>query len=120
MNKTNRIRTFFVLGAGILIGSYSLWNHSVLQKEKKAELQTKEIKEEQVAETSTKAETENEYVIINENGYLTVYKNDRKTIYFRTAISYEELNSELQKQIEDGFWIKNTQELYDFLENYSS
>lgn len=120
MNKTNRIRTFFVLGAGLLIGSCFLWNYTVAQKEKSQEAQTEEVAEKQTKEASATTGKEKEYVIVNEDGYLTVYKKDLKTIYCHTAISYQELSTDLQKQIDKGYWIQDTQELYDFLENYSS
>lgn len=122
MNKTNRIRTFFILGAGVLIGSYSLWNYSVQMREEmdaKEKQQTEQAKEEATRETGA-SKSAYEYVIVNENGYLTVYKKDLKTVYFNTDISYRELSTELQEKIDNGYPIQDTQELYDFLENYSS
>lgn len=123
MNKTNRIRTFFVLGAGVLIGSYSLWNYSVQMKEEHAKpkenQQVEQVQEEKTEETGA-AKAAYEYVILNEDGYLTVYKKDLKTVYFNTDIPYQELNKELQEKIDHGYPIRDTQELYDFLENYSS
>lgn len=123
MNKTNRIRTFFVLGAGVLIGGFSLWNYSVQMKEEelkpKEEQKVEQVQEEKTAETGA-AKSAYEYVIVNEDGYLTVYKKDLKTVYFNTDIPYQELNEELQEKIDNGYPIQDTQELYDFLENYSS
>lgn len=123
MNKTNRIRTFFILGAGLLIGGSYIYQHTMQIKEEEL-LSIEELEPEIVQEVETKetsvAKTAYEYVIVNENGYLTVYQKDLKTVYLKTDISYSELDEELQKKIDEGYLIQNTQELYDFLENYSS
>lgn len=121
MNKTNRIRAFFLLGSGLLIGSSVIWNH-VMEKsleEQEIQLQTEEMPEESAAEVS-KEETPFEYVIVDEEGYLTVYRKDFKTVYLKTNISYWSLEKEMRERISQGYLIKDVQELYDFLENYSS
>lgn len=71
-------------------------------------------------EGDASSETPYEYVIVNDNGYLTVYQKDLKTVYFQTDIPYAELHTELQKKIDQGYLIQDAEELYDFLENYSS
>lgn len=76
-------------------------------------------KQEEMKETSG-SETPYEYVVVNDNGYLTVYQKDLKTVYFQTDIPYAELHTELQKKIDQGYLIQDAEELYDFLENYSS
>lgn len=118
MNKTNCIRTFFALGTVLLIGSLSFWGDSKNAKDVE-EQPKKEAVQEKTMETTT-PKTAYEYVIVNEKGYLTVYKKDLKTVYCRTAIPYSELDEELQKKIDCGYLIQDTEELYDFLENYSS
>lgn len=123
MNKTNRIRTFFVLGAGLLIAGGYYWNYTV-QKQEEARLtkekqQIEETKDEDTRETGSEKKAY-EYVIVNEDGYLTVYKKDLKTVYLHTDISYEELHDDLQQKIDNGYPIQTPEELYDFLENYSS
>ncbi|OLA92328.1 MAG: hypothetical protein BHW44_02910 [Roseburia sp. 40_7] len=110
MTKTNRIRASFILGAAILTGAGCLWN---------ASLETSKPKQEEMKETSG-SETPYEYVVVNDNGYLTVYQKDLKTVYFQTDIPYAELHTELQKKIDQGYLIQDAEELYDFLENYSS
>lgn len=118
MTKTNRIRASFILGAAILTGAGYLWNTSLETAPEKNEEKSKP-KQEEMKETAS-SETPYEYVIVNDNGYLTVYQKDLKTVYFQTDIPYAELHAELQKKIDQGYLIQDAEELYDFLENYSS
>mgnify|MGYP004454124837 FL=1 len=118
MTKTNRIRASFILGAAILTGAGYLWNTSLETAQEKKQEKSKP-KQEEMKETAS-SETPYEYVIVNDNGYLTVYQKDLKTVYFQTDIPYAELHTELQKKIDQGYLIQDAEELYDFLENYSS
>ena len=118
MTKTNRIRASFILGAAILTGAGYLWNASLETAPGKKQEKSKS-KQEEMKETAS-SETPYEYVIVNDNGYLTVYQKDLKTVYFQTDIPYAELHTELQKKIDQGYLIQDAEELYDFLENYSS
>ena len=86
---------------------------------KKKKQEKSKPKQEEMKETAS-SETPYEYVIVNDNGYLTVYQKDLKTVYFQTDIPYAELHTELQKKIDQGYLIQDAEELYDFLENYSS
>ena len=113
MTKTNRIRASFILGAAILTGAGCLWNASLETAPEKKQEKSKP-KQEEMKETAS-SETPYEYVIVNDNGYLTVYQKDLKT-----DIPYAELHTELQKKIDQGYLIQDAEELYDFLENYSS
>ena len=118
MTKTNRIRASFILGAAILTGAGYLLNTSLETAPEKKQEKSKP-KQEEMKETAS-SETPYEYVIVNDNGYLTVYQKDLKTVYFQTDIPYAELHTELQKKIDQGYLIQDAEELYDFLENYSS
>lgn len=60
------------------------------------------------------------YYLIEENGYITVYYMDKKTVYEYTDIQVEILPEEIQKKIKSGNYITDIQQLYNFLENYSS
>ncbi|MBR4999103.1 MAG: hypothetical protein IKY10_04400 [Clostridia bacterium] len=46
--------------------------------------------------------------------------SDRETVYEYTDILVSELPYVLQNEIKNGKYIENMQELYGFLENYSS
>ena len=60
------------------------------------------------------------FYLMKLNEYVVVYKSDRKTIYEYTDILYEELPANLKEEIKNGKYMGNIEELYGFLENYSS
>lgn len=63
---------------------------------------------------------ENCYYLYEVNGYVVVFLSDKKTPYEYTDIVYEELPELLRTEIKNGKYIEGTEELYGFLENYSS
>lgn len=60
------------------------------------------------------------YYLIEEFGFVNIYLQDKTTIYEFTDIKIGELPQELQDEICTGKGLASEQELYDFLENYSS
>ncbi len=54
------------------------------------------------------------------NGYIVILKGDEKTVYDYTQISVHMLPEDLQKQIQQGYYLENETDLYNFLETYSS
>lgn len=60
------------------------------------------------------------YYLMEVNGYIVVYQSDRKTPYEYTDIRYDELPPVLRAEIRNGKYVENTEDLYGFLENYSS
>lgn len=63
---------------------------------------------------------ENGYYLFEVNGYIVVYKNDKKTPYEYTDIKFDDLPHLLKQEIKNGKYIKNEEDLYGFLENYTS
>ena len=61
-----------------------------------------------------------EYILLEEKGYVAVYHTDRKTLYASTDILVSKLPEQLQKEIREGKYISSEEQLYSFLENYSS
>ena len=53
-------------------------------------------------------------------GFVAVYLKDGKTMYELTDIALSELPAEMQKEIRMGKTVESTEELYGFLETYSS
>ena len=49
-----------------------------------------------------------------------IVRLDDGSIYETTEISWESLPTTIQEQIESGYVLETKQELYSFLENYSS
>lgn len=60
------------------------------------------------------------FFLINENNYITVYYGDLEKIYMNTNIKLKDLPEELQQEIIYIKFIEKEEELYDFLESYSS
>ncbi len=60
------------------------------------------------------------YYLREEEGYVIVYMFDNSTIFLETDILVTSLSDTLQWEIEEGKYIETTNELYSFLENYSS
>ena len=54
------------------------------------------------------------------NGFIVVYNSDNKTIYEYTDIFAEDLPDKLYQELKNGKFIESKEELYGFLENYSS
>lgn len=52
--------------------------------------------------------------------FVVVYKEDKQTIYMNTDILLENLSVKLQEEIIAGKYIESEEELYNFLESYSS
>lgn len=60
------------------------------------------------------------YFLYDKNGYVVVYHSDKKTLYEYTDILVSELPVNLRTELRNGKYIENLDELYGFLENYSS
>lgn len=60
------------------------------------------------------------YWIKSENGVVVVYEKDKKTIVATTEIVVENLPEEEQKVLKNGHYFETAQELFGFLESYTS
>ena len=60
------------------------------------------------------------YYLLEKNGYVVVYLSDKETIYEYTSIDVETLPETVQNEVKNGKYIEDMEELYGFLENYSS
>lgn len=60
------------------------------------------------------------YYLIAIEGEVVVYYGDKKTVYEYTGIETKELSQEEQKALKKGVEIKDEDELFGILENYSS
>ena len=59
------------------------------------------------------------YLAVYDNE-VVVYLEDMQTVYIETDITLDSLPAHLQQNIIDMMWIRDEEELYSFLENYSS
>lgn len=60
------------------------------------------------------------FFLKEEEGQVVVYHEDQKTPYEYTGISVDTLPEEEQQKLKEGFFVKNEEELYSMLENFSS
>lgn len=60
------------------------------------------------------------FYLKNVNGYVVVFLSDKKTAYEYTDILCEELPENIRQELTNGKYIEDQEELYGFLENYSS
>lgn len=60
------------------------------------------------------------YYLMVADHFIIVYKEDRQTIYMNTDILLSDLNDGLQAEIMQGKYVETEEELYNFLESYSS
>ena len=100
-------------------------------KREKRDNPTEQIEEQQIQEierekmVSPSVETNKEltyfkYMIYQDGERLTVYESDSTTIYMQTDIMVEQLPEDVREQLDLGIGIQTEEELYDFLESYSS
>ena len=68
----------------------------------------------------TGPEEQKDFCLQVENGYVVVYQEGESQVYEYTDIPLEALPTELQSQVLLGKVLHSQDELYNFLENYSS
>jgi hypothetical protein len=66
-----------------------------------------------------KKEDRSFYLMVADH-FIVVYEEDKRTIYMNTDILLENLSDALQAEIIRGKYVENEEELYHFLESYSS
>jgi len=88
----------------------------------KSELDNESMRfeEEQSVATEGEAAKSAVYYLLPLNGYVVVYRSDRSTVYEYTNIAMEDLPETVRTEVENGKEIATDEELYGFLENYSS
>lgn len=111
----------------VLTGAYQLTYHKA--KERAALDMEETTEKENVPKVRSSDEAvaaegealkEDAYYLMEVNGYIVVYLSDKETPYEYTDIPYDELPALVREEIRNGKYIESTEELYGFLENYSS
>ncbi|MBE5923784.1 MAG: hypothetical protein E7271_04850 [Lachnospiraceae bacterium] len=62
----------------------------------------------------------NGYYAKSYNGLVVILKGDEKTVYDYTQISITDLPNDLQESVLKGYYLESDEELYSFLETYTS
>lgn len=70
--------------------------------------------------TYDETKVENQFYICRKGEFIVVYYSDLKTVYEYTEIRVDGLIEEIRQNIEQGFYVKDVQELYSILEGYTS
>ena len=113
-----------VAAAVIFIGVFlSVQRSSIPQKEQKGVelVETEPSRPEELDKTVIlKAEDRNETVLVDHNNYVAVYQLPERTIYEYTDVIMDVLPEETREEIRKGKYLRNAEELYNFLENYTS
>ncbi len=61
-----------------------------------------------------------EFLLLEEDGRISVFHGNDKSLFMETGIPVWYLPKELQQQLQDGIPFATEEELYEFLESYSS
>lgn len=69
---------------------------------------------------SSVIQSDYKYIIFAEDGRLVVYYSDNTTVFFNSGILAETLPEEIKSRLSAGLRFESDEELYDFLESYSS
>ncbi|MDE6847357.1 MAG: hypothetical protein K2J99_16545 [Lachnospiraceae bacterium] len=67
-----------------------------------------------------KLEKDTGYYLMVADHFIVVYREDKQTLYMNTDILLESLSETLQTEIMQGKYVETEEELYNFLESYSS
>lgn len=111
------ILTVCIFGSVIIINNLSEQQQNEMEIAGATEIQTEEAP--QLAE-SMQVQEAYRYLLVEEDGVLIVYEKDGKTVLLETNIKLHGLDEETRQQLHEGIWITDEEELYDFLESYSS
>jgi hypothetical protein len=120
--KRNFSICFFVACFLAVIGI----NSQSLRKAQEPGMETAETEPAQESETEADvpvnqiSRPEYKYIIFSEDGELVVYYADNTTVFFNSGIREESLPEELKERLWAGISFASEEELYEFLENYSS
>ncbi len=69
---------------------------------------------------NTNTFTGRQFYLTFENDYIVVYLGNKTTLYDYTGISRNSLPDNVANEIQQGKYVDSVEELYEFLENYSS
>lgn len=124
MNDRKYSIGFVIAGLSVLLlvsGAYQLSYHAAKERTEEEQIQNAEIRrtEESIA-TEGEAMKNYCYYLLEKNGYVVVYLSDKETVYEYTSIDVETLPVTVQNEVKNGKYIEDIEELYGFLENYSS
>ena len=102
------------------LGSYEKRIELLQEKNEMLLARQEFLRQEAEVKESLKVVEPEGFVLLEEDGFVAVYEADRKTRYSTTGILLDELPEELGQEIQQGKVIESEEQLYNFLESYSS
>ncbi len=124
--KTKYIVGFFaaiLLAGALLTAGYQISYERIAERSAAPDNEvtdTRSITAQGEAVDEEDSENEEGYYLCEMQGFVVVFLSDRQTIYELTEIPLTDLPEEVQQEIASGKYIATEDELYGFLENYSS
>lgn len=61
-----------------------------------------------------------EYLLVSEDGFLLVFGNNAREICLYTHIPITDFPEEEQEKLREGIWFSQMEEIYNYLESYTS
>lgn len=112
---------FLIVSLVLLVGISGAYQISYEKAKERAREEQVQIKSE-IPSVSADGEAMKAdcYYLMEVNGYVAVFCSDKKTAYEYTSIQVKDLPYDLQNEIKNGKYVKDTESLYSFLENYTS
>lgn len=110
----------YFVGTRESLGSYEKRIELLQEKNEMLLARQEFLRQEAEVKESLKVVEPEGFVLLEEDGFVAVYEADRKTRYSTTGILLDELPEELQQEIQQGKVIDSEEQLYNFLESYSS
>ena len=102
------------------LGSYEKRIELLQEKNEMLLARQEFLRQEAEVKESLKVVEPEGFVLLEADGFVAVYEADRKTRYSTTGILLDELPEELRQEIQQGKVIESEEQLYNFLESYSS
>lgn len=70
--------------------------------------------------TYDETKVENQFYLCRKGDFVVVYYSDLRTVYEYTEIQVDSLQEDVRQSLEQGFYVKDAEELYSILEGYTS
>lgn len=120
MKKRLSICIFFGIIFAVTIAGLAAMEITLRKEQNQAQqLQNRVEASEEALESSLLVEPY-KYILLEDEGQLCVFHPDRTTLYMETGIQTSGLPELTQEALKDGIGFVSEEELFDFLENYSS
>lgn len=81
---------------------------------------TQNATENEKQQTMAVAQTDSTYYLILTEGRVCIYRGEEHVFYDYAVVNLDIMPEDIKQQLQYGLYLSNEQELYDFLQTYSS